>query len=67
MTKLIIFYRTIFRRDKLISDQQEVGNSVQRMSQRKSEQTIMKALKMSLFHVMFFVFSWTPYTIMATW
>ena len=50
---------TIVRRDKLISDHQ--------MYQKKSEQSIMKALKMSLFHVLFFVFSWTPYSAMATW
>ena len=27
----------------------------------------MKALKMSVVHVVMFVLSWTPYTIMATW
>ena len=27
----------------------------------------MKALKMSIIHVLAFVVSWTPYTFMATW
>ena len=27
----------------------------------------MKALKMSIIHVVVFVLSWTPYTVMATW
>ena len=28
---------------------------------------MMKALKMSIVHCALFVFSWTPYTVMATW
>ena len=32
-----------------------------------ANKNMMKALKMSLIHVLVFVFSWTPYTVMATW
>merc|ERR1719244_511832 len=32
-----------------------------------TNKSFMKALKMSLMHVLAFVFSWTPYTVMATW
>ena len=28
---------------------------------------MMKALKMSIIHVVTFLFLWTPYTVMATW
>jgi len=31
------------------------------------KKSAMKALKMSCIHVLAFVFSWTPYTVMATW
>ena len=29
--------------------------------------TVMKALKMSVIHVVAFIVSWTPYTVMGTW
>ena len=32
-----------------------------------ANKSMMKALRMSLIHVLAFVFSWTPYTTMATW
>ena len=28
---------------------------------------VMKALKMSVIHVVAFIVSWTPYTVMGTW
>ena len=28
---------------------------------------VMKALKMSIIHVLAFIVSWTPYTVMGTW
>ena len=33
----------------------------------KKQQSLMKALKMSAVHVILFVVSWMPYTVMATW
>ena len=33
----------------------------------RAKKSLMKALKMSLIHVLAFVLSWTPYTVMATW
>ena len=38
-----------------------------RSSNQKKRKSVMKALKMSVVHVVMFVLSWTPYTIMATW
>ena len=32
-----------------------------------ANKSMMKALRMSLIHVLAFVFSWTPYTAMAMW
>ena len=32
-----------------------------------ANKSMMKALRMSLIHVLAFVVSWTPYTTMATW
>jgi hypothetical protein len=45
-------------------------NLTRQMSYFKSnraKKSLMKALKMSLIHVLAFVLSWTPYTVMATW
>ena len=39
----------------------------ERSSNNKKRKSVMKALKMSVVHVVMFVLSWTPYTIMATW
>ena len=39
----------------------------ERSSNHKKRKSMMKALKMSLVHVVMFVLSWTPYTIIATW
>ena len=33
----------------------------------RAQKSVMKALKMSIIHVLVFVISWTPYTVMATW
>ena len=33
----------------------------------KPKKTAMKALKMSIIHVVAFIVSWTPYTVMGTW
>ena len=33
----------------------------------RAKKSVMKALKMSVIHVLAFVVSWTPYTVMATW
>ena len=35
--------------------------------QSQSQSQVMKALKMSVIHVVAFIVSWTPYTIMGTW
>ena len=32
-----------------------------------ARKSVMKALNMSIIHVLAFVISWTPYTVMATW
>ena len=32
-----------------------------------ANKNMMKALKMSIIHVVVFVLSWTPYSVMATW
>ena len=42
-------------------------NSEQSNYSKRTKRSVMKALKMSMIHVMAFVFSWTPYTVMATW
>ena len=39
----------------------------ERSSNHKKRKSVMKALKMSVIHVVMFVLSWTPYSIMATW
>ena len=31
------------------------------------KRAVLKALKMSVIHVAFFILSWTPYTVIATW
>ena len=33
----------------------------------RAKKSVMKALNMSIIHVLAFVISWTPYTVMATW
>ena len=45
----------------------ESGSFEERSSNDKKRKSVMKALKMSVVHVVMFVLSWTPYTIMATW
>ena len=58
----------IFRRSRsILSGFQESHKPQERYSQRKKRKNIMKALKMSVIHVIFFILSWTPYTAMATW
>ena len=43
-------------------------NAAQRSSRlHYSKKGMMKALKMSILHVVTFLFLWTPYTVMATW
>ena len=46
---------------------QESQNPEERESQRRKNRNVMKALKMSVIHVVFFVVCWTPYSVMATW
>jgi L-cystine uptake protein TcyP (sodium:dicarboxylate symporter family) len=45
----------------------ESQNPEERSSNRKKKKSLMKALKMSVIHVVVFVLSWTPYSTMATW
>ena len=42
-------------------------NSHQSSHSTMAKKSVMKALKMSVIHVVVFVVSWTPYTVMATW
>merc|ERR1712037_685825 len=44
-----------------VVDQNETTNVV------RPKKTVMKALKMSIIHVLAFIVSWTPYTVMGTW
>ena len=43
----------------------ETSQSAGRVDRPKK--TVMKALKMSMIHVVAFIISWTPYTIMGIW
>ena len=43
------------------------GHIGQRLCSTRAQKSVMKALKMSIIHVLVFVISWTPYTVMATW
>ena len=45
----------------------ESQNPEERISNKKKKKSVMKALKMSVIHVVVFVLSWTPYSAMATW
>ena len=64
-TKLKLY---ICRRNKqLLTGILESQNPEERSSNRKKKKSVMKALKMSVIHVVVFVLSWTPYSAMATW
>ena len=54
--------RNLTLRQQALSRSTDLSES----STRRKEST-MKALKMSIIHVVAFVVSWTPYTVMATW
>ena len=43
------------------------GDLVKPTGSNRRQRTVMKALKMSVIHVLAFIISWTPYTIMGTW
>ena len=43
------------------------NNEIAERKSSRANKHMMKALRMSLIHVLAFVFSWTPYTTMATW
>ena len=42
-------------------------NAEENRSNKNKKKSLMKALKMSIIHVVVFVLSWTPYSVMATW
>ena len=42
-------------------------NSDENAANKHRKKSLMKALKMSIIHMVVFVLSWTPYTVMATW
>ena len=64
--------KIIFRRSRHI---QTAPTSDNFLSERKNskvpmgppKRSVLKALKMSVLHVAFFILSWTPYTVMSTW
>ena len=43
------------------------NNEIAERKSSRANKHMMKALRMSLIHVLAFVFSWTPYTVIATW
>ena len=51
----------------MLSGFHESESFEERSSDYKKRKSVMKALKMSVVHVVMFGLSWTPYTIMATW
>ena len=53
--------------DIILSGLMESRNPEERSSNRTKKKSVMKALKMSVIHVVVFVLSWTPYSVMATW
>ena len=47
--------------DHVLQDPRPTPSSI------RAKKSVMKALNMSIIHVLAFVISWTPYTVMATW
>ena len=62
----------IFRRSRHIQTAPTSDNFLSESKNSKipmgpPKRSVLKALKMSVLHVAFFILSWTPYTVMSTW